>query len=195
MDVKKASELKSLDELNISARARTNIRKKYAPEEYGKLIAYGRELYAEFERDPKKKDESLKWELELVSALDEAGYIRQDLTMRTWNIVWFYASVFGKAFFDIFYDDCVYETIPNASDEVVNQIMDVVSGLKEREAKAILIRFGSDFERELGRGYVKEIAESLDCTINRAIQINNTAYFKLRHPSRRESLMSIFVPF
>jgi hypothetical protein len=75
--MKKASEIMTLDGLGLSKIARSCIERRY--ETTQSTIAGGRCLAYWYEKHPKERDNAPKWELELVSKLDEAGLIRHDL--------------------------------------------------------------------------------------------------------------------
>ena len=86
--VRKAVTLKILDELNVSSRTRTCLKKKFDSIEdvvkYGRIAAYNGVV-------------TPKWELELVEALEEAGFIRPkaDFTI-SFRIGLLYWSIFEE---------------------------------------------------------------------------------------------------
>ncbi len=64
---------------------------------------------------------------------------------------------------------------------------DVLSGLTEREAKVLRMRFGIDMNTD---HTLEEVGKQFDVTRERIRQIEAKALRKLRHPSRSEHLRS-----
>lgn len=86
--VRKAETLKSLDELNVSARTRTYLKKNF--DSIDDVIKHGRCLVYDF-----GSVGSSKWESELTSAVKEAGLIRPKTDFaRSFRIGFLYASIF-----------------------------------------------------------------------------------------------------
>lgn len=84
--VRKANELESLDELNLSKRTRAYIEKREIP--LDELVLMAREATYRPER------RRCKWLKELITALDKAGFIRHDLSpeqrFKTQRVMSFY---------------------------------------------------------------------------------------------------------
>lgn len=100
--VKKAKELKSLDELNISSRAKSYFRKnEYSLE---KLVWTGREDAYHMSNGNLIPKHGTKSRLELVEALNEAGFIRHDVNS--------YMFCIGKLYYHVYSDERIRDTYP-----------------------------------------------------------------------------------
>lgn len=185
--VKRAETLKSLDELNVSARTRTYLKKNF--DSIGDVIKHGRCLVYNF-----GSVDSSKWESELASAVKEAGLIRPKTDFaRSFRIGFLYASIFwndNKESFAWRIDQLSneqYESFVGISDEDIESVkLSLCDRLKEREYAVICRRFGldSDGDRDL-----ESIARHLQTTRERVRQIEVKALRKLRS---RNTLPAIF---
>ena len=91
--VRKAETLKSLDELNMPKRAKTYFTSKF--NSLDEIIWYGRNMSYIHACHPETVKKSKKSTLELICALDEAGYIRHDINSGSFCIGRLYRIVFN----------------------------------------------------------------------------------------------------
>lgn len=166
--VRKAETLKSLDELNMSEKMRTIFKMKYAS--LDELVSAGRRLALFAEANPERVRKN--WQVELVSALDEAGFIRHDLYPRTWRVYRLYRVLLcPESLCDIvqtesplsngeeFFSSGNYESMPAVSNEDFESVMKALDSLMEGEKEEILLLFGlldegSSDSDVLGKHYI-----------------------------------------
>lgn len=92
MDVRKAETLSSLDELSLSKRAKNYLASNF--DSLDEIIWYGRSMAYDYARHPEEIEKSKKSTVELVEALEEAGFIRHDIDPRTFTVGWLYHMLF-----------------------------------------------------------------------------------------------------
>ena len=90
--VKKAETLKSLDELSMSKRAKTYLMSRF--NSLDELIWFGRSMSYCHTCYPETVKKSKKSTLELIDALNEAGYIRQDINSGSFCIGRLYRIIY-----------------------------------------------------------------------------------------------------
>lgn len=183
--IRKAETLKSLDELNLPARTRTYLKK--SGDSLDELIKYGREL-AIFSDNLKPYP---KYRIELVSALDEAGFIRHDLSL-TNRVVDLYIWVDEHPLWsnskaderprDWLFDNENYETIEAVTDEQVRSIIEVISDVLTPKERAIVI---SHFGLEGTKVRFDQISEMLNLPRERILHMLRIAVEKLRSATKR----------
>ena len=183
--IRKAETLKSLDELNLPTRTRTILKKR--GDSLEELIKYGRELAIFF--DILKPNP--KWRIELVSALDEAGFIRHDLDMTnrvlalyTWvdERPWWSDSKADERPRDLLFDSENYETFEAVTDEQISSIIEVLSGVLNPKEKAIVIYH---FGLEGGKMRYDQISEQFNLPHEKVLHMLNCAVKKLRNTTKR----------
>lgn len=184
--VRKAETLKSLDELNVSARTRTYLKKNF--DSIDDVIKHGRCLVYDF-----GSVGSSKWESELTSAVKEAGLIRPKTDFaRSFRIGFLYASIFWDNREDfIWHIDQLsneqYESFVGMSDEDIENVkVSLCDRLTEREYKVICRRFGLDGDEGCD---LESVAQYFRVTRERVHQIEAKALRKLRH---RNTLPALF---
>ena len=189
--VRKASELKSLDELNLSKRTYNSV--KNIPLE--RLIYLVRRGKYEYRIDRMWRS---SYE-ELDRAIEEAGFIRHDFDGRSFGLgalyrtiiedhgdsqtLWPYVRLSG------FESNEAYESYKNFSEaqlEAVDQLLDEV--LNEEEKDILRLRFGLADGK---RWNLTEVGAKYNCTRDRARAIEARAMFKLRSRSRSNRLKAI----
>lgn len=189
INVRKAETLKSIDELNLS-KATTNCLKRRDLVDPEAAVKAGREFSIDFMAHPDLAKDAPKWQQELVSKLDKAGFIRHDLDLRTYRFWRFY-----KAIFDVKIKEIVemYEDMPPITDLKVMKVMDVLDTLTEKEQWILKMHFGLGGE---GPKDLETVGMAYYVTRERVRQIEAKALRKLRHPSRLRSLPELygFVP-
>ena len=186
--VRKAETLKSLDELNVSARTRTYLEKKRNFDSIDDVIKHGRCLVYDF-----GSVDSSKWESELTSAVKEAGLVRPKTDFaRSFRIGFLYASIFldNKEDFIWHIDQLSneqYESFVGMSDEDIENVrLSLCDRLTERECEIICRRFGLDGDE----GYdLESVAQYFQVTREHVRQIEAKALRKLRN---RNTLPALF---
>lgn len=184
--VRKAETLKSLDELNVSARTRTYLEKNF--DSIDDVIKHGRCLvYGSGSVD------TSKWESELTSAVKEAGLIRPKTDFaRSFRIGFLYAAIFWDNKEDFIW--CIdqlsneqYESFVGVSDEDVESLrLSLCDRLTEKEYEVICRRFGLDDDK--GQG-LESVAQYFQVTRERVRQIEAKALRKLKN---RNTLPALF---
>ena len=176
--VRRAAELKSLNELNLSVRTRKYIeQKKYSLDE---LVKEARDAAHYATRQPKFR--MWKWCAEMVIALDEAGYIRHDIDERTFLVNMLYYDIARKRSTPnpTKYAMCYasiktneqYEDFTIVTDEEVARIISTVEeNLTGMENTLIKLRYGLEDGREWS---CQEIRERLEIEMD-DFEINNIA--------------------
>ena len=185
---RKAVTLKSLDELNLSARTKVYLKKNF--DSIDDIVAEGRIDAFEQELGIQIKDKAPKWKTELIPALESAGFIRPatDFLM-TFRINALYRIVYEE------WKDRFATSIGQLSNEQYEEFLslpaecieDVKSSLREylseREYGVINLRFGLDYTgvfRDL-----ESVGRSLNITRERARQFEAKALRKLRRSSTK----------
>ena len=199
--LRKAETLRSLDELNMSSRAKTYYLKRFdgSLEEIvfeGRYMSY---LHASY---PEMAEKSLLSVKELIKALDEAGFIRHDLSVASFCIGRLYHIVFENminttvmpsVLYDFFaYSDCrvrneKYESFQNPTDEQINAVKQALQDrLTEQEYAIIAYRFGF----EDGNAHnLEQTGEYLKTTRDSVRQIETKALKKLQHRNTLPALI------
>ncbi len=176
--VRKAETLKSIDELNVSARTRSFLEKHF--DSIDSIIKYGRNLVYNY-----IIIDSPKWESELASAIKEAGLVRPrtDFT-RSFRIGLLYAFIFWDNREDfIWHIDQLsneqYESFVGMSDEDIESVkLSLCDRLKEREYAVICRRFGLDGDETQD---FESVAQYFQITRERVRQIEAKALRKLKN--------------
>ena len=186
MNVRKSETLKSLDELNLSARIKGYLKGHFGSIDeivrQGRIVAFQQELGVQL-------NEEAKWRSELPPALKGAGFIRPatDFIM-TFHINAIYRIRFRE------WENCFvtsieqlsnkqYEDFRALSDEYVEDVKhSLQERLTDREYKLVFLRFGLDGNKARTFG---AIADYFGITTERVRQIDIKALRKLRHPSAK----------
>ncbi len=186
--VRKASELKSLDELNLSRRT-YNCVKDISPESLVLLVRSG--VY-HIDRMWKASYE------ELDRAIEEAGFIRRDFDGRSFGLVRLYRAVADndKTYWPYarpsdFESNEAYENFENFSEaqfEAVNQLLD--DTLKEKEKDILQLLFGLVDGKSR---YLEEVGTKYNCSRERVRSIEIKAIRKLKHKPRVVRLKTIML--
>lgn len=189
INVRKAETLKSLDELNLS-KVTTKCLKRRNLADPEAAVKAGREFSIDFMANPELTEDAPKWQQELVSKLDEAGFIRHDLDLRTYRFWRFYRAILNVKIKEIIE---MYEEMSPITNPKVARVMCVLDTLTERERQVIKMRFGLDGESPKD---LETVGMTYYVTRERVRQIEAKALRKLRHPSRLRSLPELygFVP-
>ena len=90
--VRKSVTLSSLDGLNVSVRTKNYLKNAFSSLQ--ELVWYGRHMAYLFAEGLRKREKSYKSTLELVDALEKAGFIRQDITANSFSIGRLYRSIY-----------------------------------------------------------------------------------------------------
>ena len=131
--VRKASELKSLDELNLPKKIYSILKKQAIdPQKLILLVRVGVNI----------KGIGPKTFEQLYKAVDEAGFIRHDFDRRSFGIMDFYNSLRGYDETRRFYSNESYENFCNYTEEQIKKaIMLIEDVLSEQEAKEVKFCF------------------------------------------------------
>jgi len=94
-NMEKATSLETLDDLELSARTQSQLRRKYRT--LDEIIWHGRK--AAFERNayPEKAEKMPKVLLELADILDKSGFTRHDLTLRMFAVGRLYHALYPES--------------------------------------------------------------------------------------------------
>ncbi len=182
--VRKANTLDNVNELNLS---KTAVRVVKRRDLSGSLVSFGRKLAIDFDCCPGKLDRAPKWQKELVSALDQAGFIRHDClrTHRVWQL---YEMLVPDLVADFFSED-VYENTPDVTDEEFASVLSMLDFLRDQEKVVVTERLGlSDGDPKT----LRTLAKRYFVTDTRIGTIERIAFRKLRHPSQRCMLPPLF---
>lgn len=186
--VRKAEELNSLRELELSRKTMSLLIRKDIP--MGDLIMLGRKASIQFEAYPESLLTTPNWKNDLVEALDKAGFIRHDLCWETYRVLKLYSVVLGIE--HPLFLNAGYEGIEPVTQEQLSYIIRRInSDLTGREAELIGLRFGLDGLDELD---MNELAAHFSITRERARQIEAKALRKMRAWSTLPSICGIEVP-
>ncbi len=181
--VRKAETLKSLDELNLSARTKAYLNNNFDSLEEiiieGRIDAYIHSLDA-------RKSSMPKWKTELISALTDAGFIRPVSHFRmTFSVNALYSIVYLE-WKDCFYTSIgqlsneQYEEFESLSSEVIEEVKDSLRNrLTEREYEIFCLRFGLDRTGTLKD--LETVGKYFGITRERVRQHEAKALKKLRH--------------
>lgn len=133
MIVRKASELKSLDELNLPKKIHTILKKEAIdPQELICSIRIGTHIKG---IGPKTFDQ-------LYQAVDEAGFIRHDFDRRSFGIIDFYGSLCGYPKIPRFHSNESYENFCNYTEgQIKKAIILIEDVLSEKEAREVKFYF------------------------------------------------------
>lgn len=189
--VRKASELKSLDELNLSKRTYNSV-KNIPPERLIYLVRRGQYQY-HIDRMWRASYE------ELDRTIEEAGFIRHDFDGRSFGLGALYRTIIedhdnGQTLWPYvrlldFESNEAYESYRNFSEaqlEAVDQLLDEV--LNEKEKDILRLRFGLIDGR---RWSLTEVGAKYTCTRDRVRAIEARAIFKLKSRSRVNRMEAI----
>ncbi len=189
--VRKAEELRSLDELNLSTRTRNYLKKHF--DSIDEIVMEGRVDTYEMSRGIQLTDKAPKWKLELVSALKDMGFIRpaEDFVM-SFNIASLYAVVpfLGWRIYPDYNSEFItsigqlsnvqYEAFRSLTEEEIEEVKSCIGQrLTAKESEVIYYRFGfnGDSIRDL-----ESVSRHLNVTRERVRQIEMKAIRKLMHP-------------
>ena len=184
--VRKAETLKSLDELNLSTRTKTYLEKNF--DSIDEIISEGRHDAFMQDLGLLTEDKAPKWNLELISSLRKAGFIRPatDFLM-TFHVSTLYRAVY-KEWGDFFPATSIgqlsseqYETFVGLSTQCIEDVRSFLQiRLSMRECEVISLRFGLDctgIYQDL-----ESIGRRLQITRERVRQLEAKALRRLRHP-------------
>lgn len=166
--VRKAETLRSLNELNMSKRAKTYLMSRF--NSLNELIWFGRSMSYVHTCHPETVKKSKKSTLELINALDETGYIRWDINYGSFCIGRLYRIVFHDTIDAVAMPDCLddfcttiekvsnsetiyhvdyrmgnekYEDSENPTDEQLDAVRcSLQASLTEREYSVLAYRLG-----------------------------------------------------
>lgn len=183
MNIRKASELNSLEELGLSTRTCNKIKKNNVSltelVRQGRIDAYN--LY-------KLQTQPAQWRLEVAKALDKAGFIRHDIEKEDLLIL----GNFRKTYFkflpshqaligeiqDLCSKNSVYEGPLLSYDDQVRTILRTIEPCTEREQKVVKLRMGIGCSTPQT---LEQVARFFNVTYGRARQIEAGAKRKLAH--------------
>lgn len=203
--IKKAETLGTLDELNMSRRAKTYFMRRF--DSLDEIIWHGRNNAYIYTCHPENVENSKKSTIELVSALDDAGYIRHDINSGSFCISRLYRAVFddmvdvatmpanlndfcvtvGKvsesktAVYDVNYrmGNKKYESFKNPTDEQLDAVRwSLQARLTEREYEVLSYKLG--FEDGNSHG-LEQTSRRFCITRERVRQIEAKALRKLKY--------------
>lgn len=198
--VRRAETLKSLDELNLSARTETYLNNKF--NSLDEIVFEGRLMAYELANHQKRVDTRKKSMSELANALDVAGFIRHDINEHSFAICRLYVAIFDilgmgempsslEDFRNIFggkdgtqYDEFRignerYESFKNPVDELGAIKRSIEISLTEEETNVVFRRFGvvDGIAHTL-----EEVANELNVARWQVHVIESRALRKLRRP-------------
>lgn len=185
--VKKAEELTSLAQLTLSERTRNYLENHEIalPE----LVKLGRRLYFQFKVKPKSEVSEPKWRQELVQALDQAGFIRQDLFPRTYRVLELYSEIFDLEQNPVL-GTKKYETCPSLTDQQFEQLQLLMrEALTERKQSVLIQRYGLQGGEPLS---FKEIGQQFGLSSERAKQLADVSVRALRRPKHLLRMAQLF---
>ena len=135
-----------------------------------------------------------KWKQELVAALYEAGFIRDDINLITCRIWELYSAVLADGNFPGFiryysFTNQDYERLIPVSDKDLRKVEEVLSSLSSMEKTVIELRFGL---RSIKQYELDEIGKEFMITPERTRQHEARALRKLRQPNRLRKLPALF---
>lgn len=188
--VKKAENLKSISELELSTETRNFINQiidqgKLSLEQVvldGRIVAYG--LKWGFAKPPTP---SVEWRIEVATALDKAGYIRHDLEPRVFDI----ADLYNYRY-ELYFDtpghlptnirelaaSGLYEKFTTPTDEQYKKLGLVLKErLPEEEFQVMSMRYG--LENNIPRD-VEYVQQELGLSFTRVLQLEVRAFMRLR---------------
>lgn len=183
--IRKAETLKSLDELNLSARTKTYLNSNFGSIEdiiwEGRVDAYEQDLGIQL------RDKAPKWKSELISALINAGFIRPTADfLMTFRINALYRIVYeewGSHFNSSIgqLSNELYEEFKGLSDETIEEVkVSLRNRLTEKEYKILCLRFGLDYTGMLKD--LETVGRHFYITRERVRQYEAKALRKLKHP-------------
>lgn len=191
VNVRKASELKSLDELNLSKRTYNSV-KDIQPERLIYLVRRGKCEY-HIDRMWRASYE------ELDRIIEEAGFIRHDFDARSFGLGALYRTIIedrdnGQTLWPYvrisdFESNEAYESYKNFSEaqlKAVDQLLDEV--LNEKEKDILRLRFGLADGK---RWSLTEVGAKYTCIREKVMAVEARAMFKLRSRSRLNRLKAI----
>lgn len=186
--VKDSSSLLSLDGLDLSKKTLAYIKQKKISVDqavlYGRITAYGILWGFEHIQKSKYSRSSAKWRVELASALDKAGYVRNDIDPQFFRFARLYNIVFKlrgtPEYIPISINEVCNKSYQELPEVGLEQSMDFDSALQQcldpRELTIINLRFG--FENGTSHN-LEEVGKQLHITRERARQIEAKALRKL----------------
>lgn len=181
------SEDMNFKELNIPALTLNYLSKKgfSKPNE---VVNYGRRMALDFEVHPKRAKAACKWQLELISSLNKAGFIRHDLYPTTYCVWHFYKILFREGIANLISNEG-YENIPAVNSNQFEAIMEVLGSLSEKEKRVIIVYFGFD---GLGLKSLKATGEILHISSENARRVKQKAFRNLKALSRKSKFPALF---
>ena len=207
LPAKKAAELQSLDELNLSKSAERYLEKYY--QTLSEIIWQGRRTAYLVDRDGSYIRKTPKYLLELTAALDQKGYLRHDFTANSFTINLLYMIVhhdlmreepvvvefedFCKVFkddqtfsIDYTFGNLHYETYQNPTTSQCRKIQAGIRGcLTEKEFQVISKWYGLEGKVMT----VREIAIDQGVSSNRIGQTEALAIRKIRSARALPSIL------
>ena len=199
--LRKAETLKSLDELNMSSRAKTYFIKEFKGS-LDEILFEGRYMSYLYTSCPNMAEKNRPYIRELIKALDEAGFIRHDLNIASFCIGRLYHIVFKdminptvmpSVLFDFFsYADRrvrneKYESFQNPTDEQLSAVKQALQArLTEKEYAVIAYKFGF----EDGNAHdLEQTGKHLNIARDCVRQIEVKALKKLQHSNTLPALV------
>ena len=199
--LRKAETLKSLDELNMSSRAKTYYLKRFN-RSLDEIVFEGRYMSYLHASYPNMAETSRPYIRELIKALDGAGFIRHDLNIASFCIGRLYHIVFEgminptvmpSVLYDFFsYADCrvrneKYESFQNPTDKQLSAVKQALQDrLTEQEYAVIAYRFGLE---DRNAHNMEQTGEYLKTTRDSVRQIETKALKKLQHRNTLPALI------
>lgn len=184
--IKKVEDLKSLNELHLSKRTISYIERKGLSVE--DVVLLGRQYKWNKEHGQNAKEYT--WLEEVADALEKAGFIRHDITPRTFLVDALYATVYESVDHISSVPTCIeslktnreYELFQNITDEQFNTVMESIDNTcTERGAEIIKLRFGLKDGRKWD---LEEVAKRFEVTTMRIRQIEAKTLRMLKQKNR-----------
>ncbi len=181
--IRRAETLKTLDELNLSARTKAYLNSNFDSLEEivreGRIDAYMHTLT--------QKSAMPKWKAELISALTDAGFIRPASHFRMTFLVNLLYSIVYLEWKDCFNTSIEqlsneqYEEFESLSSEAIEEVKDSLRNrLTEREYEILCLRFGLDYTGTLKD--FEAVGKHFGITRERVRQHEVKALRKLKYP-------------
>lgn len=205
IEVKKAETLECLEELEISAKTIKLLNDRFNSLDeiiwHGRYMSY---IYASYPKITQRNDKSA---IELINALDSAGYIRHDISAKSFCINRLYRKVFEDVIDtdeapDDFYNLCIdeknvynyrmgnekYEKYINPTD---GQISIVKNSLQNDLAKTeyMVLAYEMGFEDGFTHN-LQEISEHINATRRVVRQVETKALRKLRNKNSLPAIVT-----
>lgn len=190
--IRKAETLSSKNELELSNKVCNFIEQRNMS--LDELVLTGRMTAINFALHPGSVANEQRWKRQLVSALDEAGFIRHDFDLRTYRVWELYSAILLKDDFpemrrleSLTNQD--YEELIPVSDGDFEKVKEVLSLLPSREKTVIELRLGLYTEKQYS---LKELGEELTVSGQRVKHLQDRALRRLRRPNHLRELPPLF---